>query len=264
MRCFLLWIACLCSVFLTLPFRADGIEVDPELADVPSQDFTLGKDPNKRYFLIGPRTGAAAPAEGYKLLVVLPGGGGNAEFLPFVQRISKHALPQEYLVAQLVAPKWSADQPATWPTAKSRVAKMKFTTEEFLSAVIDDAAKRHKLDPRHCYTLSWSSGGPAGYAAALSNQKITGSFVAMSVFKPDQLPPLKQAEGKAFYLYHSSEDRICPFRMAEQAQKSLAGSKAKVELKKYAGGHGWRGPVFDEIRTGIEWLEINHSAPPQP
>ena len=264
MRCFLLWIACLCSVFLTLPFRADGIEVDPELADVPSQDFTLGKDPNKRYFLIGPRTGAAAPAEGYKLLVVLPGGGGNAEFLTFVQRISKHALPPEYLVAQPVAPQWTANQPATWPTAKIRVAKMKFTTEEFVSAVIDDVAQRHKLDPRHCYTLSWSSGGPAAYAVALSNPRITGSFVAMSVFKPDQLPPLKQAEGKAFYLYHSPEDRICPYRMAEQAQNSLTGSKAKVEFKKYAGGHGWHGPVYKEIRSGIEWLETNHSKPPQP
>ena len=47
--------------------------------------------------------------EGFKLLLVLPGGDGSADFNPFVRRIHKNALDGSYVVAELVAPAWSAD-----------------------------------------------------------------------------------------------------------------------------------------------------------
>jgi predicted esterase len=230
---------------------------DPELADVPSQDLHAGDDADKRYFLIGPKAKRAAPADGYKLLVVLPGGSGDEQFQPFVRRICKYALPPEYLIAQPVAKKWTTDQQIVWPTSKSRVAEMKFTTEEFIDAVIDDVAGRHKLDPKHCRTLSWSSSGPAAYAAALSSEKITGSFIAMSVFNPNLLPELTAAKGHPFFLYHSPDDRVCPYRMAVQAKDVLTENGATVDLKEYRGGHGWRGGLYDDIRAGIKWLEQN-------
>ena len=109
------------------------------------------------------------------------------------------------------------------------------------------------------YTLSWSSGGPAGYAAALdSHTSITGSFIAMSVFKPDQLPDLNAAKGKAFYLLHSPQDFI-PMRMPEQARDVLTQKGASVQLQTYSGGHGWKGDVYGNIRDGIQWLE-QHTA----
>ena len=86
---------------------------------------------------------------------------------------------------------------------------------------------------------------------------VAGSLIAMSVFKPDLLPDLKAAKGHAYYLYHSPDDRACPFRMAEAAEKALGDAGAKTTLVKYDGGHGWRGDVFGDIRTGIEWLEKN-------
>jgi predicted esterase len=79
----------------------------------------------------------------------------------------------------------------------------------------------------------------------------------MSVFNPRFLPPLKQANGHAYYLYHSPQDRVCPYRMAEQARDRLAENGAKVRLETYEGGHGWRGNVYADIRTGVEWLETN-------
>ena len=109
--------------------------------------------------------------------------------------------------------------------------------------------------------VSWSSGGPAAYAVALTNKKVTGSLVAMSVFKPDQLPELKAAKGHPFFLYHSPDDQVCPYRMAEQAEKDLTKAGAKVKLMDYEGGHGWRGPLYDDIKGGIEWLEKNHAKP---
>ena len=236
---------------------------DDDVKDVPSQDLKIGKDENKRYFLIGPAKDVSPPAKGFGLIVLMPGGPGTADFHPFIKRIYKNAIPDGYVVAQPVAVKWNAKQEIVWPTAKNKdaVEGLKFTTEEFVDAVIDDVASKHKLNPDRVFTLTWSSSGPAAYAVSLTNPKVRGSFVAMSVFKPDQLPKLDAAKGHAYYLYHSPDDRICPYRMAEQAEKELAKAGAKVKLVDYAGGHGWRGPLYDDIATGIKWLEGSATPP---
>jgi predicted esterase len=243
---------------------AAELPAQEDVADVPSQDLLVGKDENKRYFLIGPPKGAKAPEGGYGLILILPGGPGTADFHPFVKRIYKNAVPTGYVAAQLVAVKWTDKQEVVWPTAGLKAEGMKFTTEQFVEAVIDDVAARHKIDPGRVFTLSWSSSGPAAYAVSLTSKKVTGSLVAMSVFKPDQLPELKAAKGHGYYLYHSQDDRGCPYRMAEQAEKDLTKAGAKVSLKTYDGGHGWRGPLYDDIHEGIEWLEKNHATPTKP
>src|SRR5262245_14481440 len=150
-----------------------------DVADVVSRDLRAGKDSHKRYFLIESPKAGTAPKEGYGLLVVLPGGDGSADFHPFVKRISKNAVPEGYVVAQPVAVKWTEGQEIVWPTAKDRVEGMKFSTEEFIDAVIEDVAGKYKLDPRRVFTLTWSSSGPAGYAASLGCTRVTGSFIAM-------------------------------------------------------------------------------------
>jgi len=230
-----------------------------DVADIVSQDLRAGKDKHKRYFLIEPPKSVKAPTKGYGLLVVLPGGDGSADFHPFIKRIYKNAVPERYILAQPVAVKWAEKQDIVWPTDKNRVEGMKFSTEEFVDAVIKDVASKYKLDPERVFTLTWSSSGPAAYAASLSNDKITGSFIAMSVFKPDLLPPLEKAKGQAYFLFHSPGDRVCPFQMAEQAAKELKKNGATVKLATYEGGHGWRGNVYGNIREGLEWLEKNHS-----
>jgi predicted esterase len=95
-------------------------------------------------------------------------------------------------------------------------------------------------------------------------RSVTGSLVAMSVFNPRFLPPLKAANGHAYYLYHSPQDCVCPYRMAEQAKTSLAENGAKVRLETYDGGHGWRGDIYTDIRTGVEWLEKNRETAGKP
>jgi predicted esterase len=237
-----------------------------DVADIPSRDLKAGGDANKRYFQIGPKAGTRSPTAGFGLVVILPGGDGSADFNPFVRRIYKNALPEGYVAAQPIAIKWADGQDIVWPTQSNPVAGMKFGAEEFVEAVIADVAKQHKLDRARIFTLSWSSSGPAAYATSLRDKcSITGSFIAMSVFNPQFLPPLKQAKGQAYYLYHSQEDRVCPYRMAVQAGKTLTANGAKVQLQTYDGGHGWRGNIFDDIRTGIQWLEKNQEKrAPQP
>jgi predicted esterase len=253
MKTLLLSLLTLLSVAGLVPLRAQD-----DVADVPSRDLRAGKDRQKRFFLIGPAKGTEAPKEGFGLIVVMPGGPGTADFLPFVKRIWKNAVPEGYLVAQPVAIQWKDDQKIIWPTAKVKADGMKFSTEEFIDAVIEDVCARHKLDKSRIFTLSWSSSGPAAYALSLTSKKVTGSLVAMSVFNPKYLPDLKKAKGHGYYLYHSKADRVCPYRMAEQAEKELKKAGAEVNLVEYDGGHGWRGNVFGDIRDGIMWLEKNH------
>jgi predicted esterase len=242
-------------VMLLAAMMPTALRAQDDVADIVSQDLRIGKDENKRYFLIGPAKDAKAPDEGIGLIVVMPGNDGSAAFHPFVKRIFKNSLPPTYLVAQPVAVKWTPNQPIVWPTAKNRAESMKFTTEELVAAVIADAGARHKLNPKRIFTLTWSSSGPAAYAIALTDKQVTGSFIAMSVFKPNELPPLEKAKGHAFFLYHSPNDRVCPFRMAEQAVKDLEKNGAAVTLKQYDGGHGWRGGLYEHIADGIQWLE---------
>lgn len=232
-------------------------EEDPlaDVADVPSEELKVGGDKRKTYFLIGAKKDAAEP---YKLLVVLPGGDGSAEFNPFLRRVWKNGLPPGYLIAQVVATKWSDEQieQVVWPTSRMRWPGMKFSTEELVEAVIKDVRTRQKVDESKVFTLSWSSGGPAAYAISLTSGQVKGSFVAMSVFKPDQLPPLVMAKGHAFYIFHSPEDFI-PISMAREAEKQLGERGAKVTLAIYPGGHGWTSDPFGNIRKGVEWLEQN-------
>ena len=228
------------------------------LATTSSADVSARKavkdSPKKEYFLIDHSEGKE-PKDGYKLLLVLPGGDGSADFNPFVTNIGKHAAGADYIVAQLIAVKWTPDQFIVWPTGKPEVKKAEFTTQEFISAVIADVGRTHKINPEHIYTLSWSSSGPAAYAASLEVDEVKGSFVAMSVFKPDQLPKLSKAKGHRYFIYHSPDDPICPIRMARDAEEKLSDEGAEVEFATYAGGHGWRGDVFGGLRAGFRWLE---------
>jgi predicted esterase len=228
-----------------------------DVADIPAQDLRAGGDDKKRYFLIGAK-GAKPPAAGFGLLIVLPGGDGSADFQPFIRRVHKNVLSDRWLIAQAVAPKWDENQfnRVVWPTATSGYPAAKFTTEEFIRAIVGDVRAKVEIDPRRVVLLGWSSGGPPCYAAALSRDSaVAGAFIAMSVFRPGQLPPLENARDRAFYLLQSPQDQVTPVQHAEAAEKALQDAGAKVRLRRYEGGHGWRGDVWTMIRDGIAWLD---------
>jgi predicted esterase len=230
---------------------------ETEFLNISAKDYFANGNSNQHYWLIRKAGSTNPPAAGYRLLLVLPGGDGGPDFRPFVQRICKNALPDNFLVAQLIAPKWDAAQweQLVWPTEKNRYPAARFTTEEFIAAVVKEVQGQHPVASNGVFTLSWSSSGPAAYAASLDARcQVAGSFVAMSVFKPEQLPDLGAARGRSYYLYQSPKDFI-PFRMVEDARDRLTANDARVRLQTYEGGHGWHGDVYGAIRTGIAWLE---------
>jgi predicted esterase len=230
-------------------------ELPPHLADMQVQDLRAGGDEKKRYFLI--RKPGEPPKEGWKTLFVMPGGSGDAEFRTFVVALTKFALPEGYQTVQLVAPVWDAQQAKelVWPTDKLKTRSVKFSTLDFFLAVRAEVEKSQKIDPRYVFTLTWSSSGTNGYLLSLTLKAgVTGSFVAMSVFHPQELPSLQAAKGKPYYIYHSPMDFI-PFAQAEAARDALKKAGASVELVSYNGGHGWTGETMPDIRKGITWLE---------
>lgn len=243
-----------CPACLAVLLFAAGSWAQDDVAEITSRQLTAGKDPDKRYFLIGESQGSA-PESGYGLLLVLPGGDGGEGFHPFVKRIYKHATPPGFLVAQLVAVKW-ATQKLVWPSGRLRVPGQKFTTEEFIDAVITDVKVQQRIDPRRVFVLAWSSSGPAAYAAALrAETPITGAFIAMSVFYPANLD-MAGAQGQRFYLYHSPGDKVCRFVMARSAETLLGRKGAVVKLTEYEGGHGFTSSsVWPDIRAGLAWLD---------
>ena len=224
------------------------------------EDLRAGGNDDQRFFLMSDPKGDA-PRKGYGLVVVLPGGTGDANFRPFVENMYRQAVPKGFLLAQMVSKKWTPDQQVIWPTSKVRATSMDFTTEEFFEAVVRDVRKRHKIDRSRIYTLSWSSGGPAAYAISLTSSNVTGSLVAMSVFRREWMPKLDAARGHAYFLLQSPQDEITAFSHAEKALEELKRARAKVELLTYEGGHGWHGDVFGNLRTGFAWLEKNHGKP---
>ena len=251
----------LAAVVLAVVARAQS-----DVADIPSTKVNAGGDKRKEYFRIGPHPGAKKPGKGYGLVVILPGGDGGAGFHGWCKRIYKHAVGKGYIAAQPIAVKWTPKQYVVWPTEKNKVSKQKFSTEAFVEAVIADAREWQKIDPEKVFVLTWSSSGPAAYAMSLAKKKSpTGYFVAMSVFRPGQLPSLKRAKGQAYFIYHSQGDKTCAFQMARDASIRLEKQRAKVKFLEYQGGHGWGHPnVFGNLKAGLTWLEKNHSKPPKP
>ena len=49
--------------------------------------------------------------------------------------------------------------------------------------------------------------------------------------------------------------RVCPFRMAKDAEEQLTKHGARVKFTEYPGGHGWHGNVFGLIRENLDWLQ---------
>ena len=226
-----------------------------DVADVVSEKRHVGGDRRKSYFLIAPAA-KEAPSRGYGLLVILPGGDGSEGFHPFVKRIRKHAVPEGLVVAQPIAFKWSQEQRIVWPTEKPKVPKQGFSTEEFVDAVIKDVKAAYRIDAGRVYCMGWSSGGPAAYAATLRQKTpLRGCYVLMSVYKPQSLPPAKNAKGRSIYIEHSQEDRVCPFWMARKAQQDFAREGVRTRLETYEGGHGWRGNLYGRIKKALQWLE---------
>ncbi len=231
-----------------------GADVD----DIPTTNNFVGGDRDKRYIVSGPLPGSKMPEAGQKLFIVLPGGDGSADFHPFLKRVLRNSLGNDYLLVQLVARRWQMDTEnwIVWPTAQIPVVGMKFKTEEFIEDVIADVKKKHKVDAKSVFICGWSSSGPGIYPYLLGKTKsVTGAFISMAIFN-DGLIPQNEGDLNGFpiMIMHSPEDFI-PIVQAEKAKDYFQRKGAKVLYQTYSGGHGWRGDIFGYFTTARNFLE---------
>ncbi len=214
---------------------------------------TVKGNDRQKYFLIGDPENP--PNDGFNLLLVMPGGDGGRDFLPFIENVSKNVLDESWLVAELISVKWNKDQQIVWPKNSDTVKGLEFTTAQFVESVIADVKSQSKINPKNIITLSWSSSGPAAYAIATSpNKSVTASFIAMSVFRPQFCDPAYQVKDHRFFIAHSPEDQICPWEQSRLAIRTMMKHGGKVTEAKYEGGHGWHPELFQQLGTGLRSL----------
>lgn len=226
-----------------------------DVEDVASTQHSVGGDEQQTYFLVDAAPEAPEPESGRGVLFILPGGDGSAEFNPFAKRIAKFAAPDGLLVVQLVAPKWTEDQYIIWPTVQTPVKDQQFTTEQFIAAALEDVRTSHKVDEDRLLLMGWSSSGPAVYNMLCAEQTpFDGFYISMSIFKPDQMPPVARAAGRRVVIEHSPDDRTCPFHLAEKARDNLTAAGASVQFVTYPGGHGWRGAIYPRMKEAFAFL----------
>ena len=241
-------------VFLAAGLCGRAQEINPEIS---VQRCTIGSNEMQKYFLIEHKTNAqTAKARG--LILILPGGPGSADFLPFCANVlTLYGIPDDFVAAELVAPQWTTNEDrVVWPSRTFPDPQAKFTSEQFLEAVTKDVCRLRQIDERFIFTLGWSSSGHVLYSASLSDPKVRGSIIAMSRFLPDRMPNPGQARGKNYFLYHSPQDQICPYREAQLTEHWLKEHGANVKLVSYSGGHGWVPDTYycDRLKEAIEWL----------
>ena len=236
-------------------------ERDPEAAaalraqPVP-EVLELEGDPKKLYVLIGgePLPGRPRGKESRPLVVVMPGGSGQAlEFLPWLMRLTGPLLG-DYRFAVLSAPVWQEGQGenVVWTTKRYRKKyKAKFTVEEFAREV----AQEHGAKGAGAYLFAWSSGGPAAYATVLDRDKtFRGAYIHSSVFWRNQLD-VKRAKGKRFVLEQGRKDEVTAFHHAEEAKEVLEERGAAVKFMPSDGGHGFTHPEAGaRLGEALGWL----------
>jgi hypothetical protein len=167
-------------------------------ASIVSEERSAGGNPQKKYFLLRHKLEAAQSPKEFGLLLILPGGPGSADFLPFCANIlTAVGTPPDVVVAELVAPVWKKVDASTvvWPSKAFPVKEARFTTEQFVEDVIKDVSKTVKVHDGWIFMLGWSSSGHVLYSTAIENPKVRGFFVAMSRFRPEWFHDLNRARG---------------------------------------------------------------------
>lgn len=247
-----------------LPFAPQASDI----ADIPAFDLRAEGDHDKRYLLLGTGLQSATPSGqiatttpppgGFKLLLVLPGGDGSADYNAFVRRVAKRVLGSDYVVAQPVAKAWSAQQSKqiVWPTRTHPWPGMRWTTEDFAAAVIRDTARRLPINPSQVYVLGWASGGPAAYAIAADKQvPVRGAFLALSVYPRNDVSDVSGTKNRRIFLLHPTQAPVAPLADARRAAAELNAAGAVAELVPYAGGYGLPRGLYDHLNRGVRFLE---------
>lgn len=242
---------------LTLGFSATAMRAQEPASRAVER--SLPSLPKSCYFVV-PRKQAPVAGKKGGLVVVLPGGDGSREFLPFVENGLLAQVPDDCTGVLVTAVVWTEGQKIIWPTEQSRVEGMQYTTGDYVRAVVAAVGADHPFDPARAVVVAWSSSGPAVYPLlAAKDGPFARGYVAMSVW-PKGLD-LAAVKGRRFVLDQSPEDQTTSFSHVREAFAVLTKAGAAVRLSTYEGGHGWHDNPLPRFRKGLTWLLSDAPAP---
>ncbi|HEU4417629.1 MAG TPA: hypothetical protein VFT55_01750 [Planctomycetota bacterium] len=214
-----------------------------------AQERTVADLPKSLYFVVPPREGGNKAG----LVVVLPGGPGTRDFLPWVEGTLFAQIPPDCVGVMLTAVRWNDAQTTTWCQDPDDAKEMLYTTEQYVRAVVAAVEKDFAIDPARRVVLGWSSSGPPIQALlARKDSPFERAYVAMAVW-PRNLD-LAAVKGRRYLLDHSPEDQQTAFSHCRRAFGALTKAGASVRLVTYAGGHGWNDGPEQRLREGVQWL----------
>ncbi|MHC4844763.1 MAG: alpha/beta hydrolase [Planctomycetota bacterium] len=223
---------------------------------VVATEHRVDDDEQRTWFLIASRS--LKRTEHRKLVLVLPGGSGQARsFLPWLMGLARQ-MHEEHVFAVISAPRWSAQQAEsiTWVSAwwMERFSEAEFPTEQLIRDVYVHARKLGAVRVDKTFLWGWSSSGPAVYAAALEGEApYDGAYINSSVYRPERLD-LRRARNRRFYLQQGRDDTVTEPRWAELAAEQLQDAGAKVKLDLIDGGHGFGKNHAGNVQAALEWL----------
>lgn len=248
------WFSVRALVLLGLVVAGTSAVARAQGDDAPSRatEHTHKKYAHSPFYIIPPKAeNVSKPA----LLVVMPGGGGTKDFLPWVENGILGNAPDDTLGVMVTAHQWTEDQKIVWPYGKSKVQGQRYSTDRYVLDVVKQVTKEHGVDPKRIALLAWSSSGPCAYHL-LSDRRspFSRGYVAMSVWRPLDKNQLKTVKGRRFVLDQSPQDNVTPFSHVRTAFQALDEAGAAVQLSTYSGGHGWRDSPNIRLEKLLAWL----------
>ncbi len=238
-------------VFLVV---AMTLAASPRAQGQRAAERTIDALPKSSWFLVPPRSsGAGKAGKPAGLVVVLPGGPGTREFLPWVESVLLAEAPADCVGVMLAAVKWSDDQTIVWPVKDGDGKGMQYTTSQYVRAVVAAVEAEYTIDPERRVVVGWSSSGMAIQPLlAEKDAPFARAYVAMSTW-PRGLE-LAAVKGKRYLLDHSPADQQTAFSHCRKAYAELVKAGAIVRVTTYDGGHGWPERPEARLRDGLRWL----------
>ena len=194
---------CLASLVLTVRLAA------PALASGQSHPGSLHIGGRTRTYFVHTPPGYN-PTVPTPLVIVLHGGGGNAEGAEKMSGMSAIADAQNFLVAYPNGTGAFRDRLLTWNIGVCCGYAMKNGVDDvaFLSALLDKLEHSYAVDPRRVYVTGMSNGGMMTYAVACA---LSSRIAAISPVAGALDMPCRPADAVSVIIFHGTDDEFVPF-----------------------------------------------------
>ncbi len=163
-------------------------------ADAPAGRLSLEHDGRTRHYLLRiPPQAASAQALPLVLVLVLHGGGGNAETAERMTGFTRLAMRQGFLVAYPEGTGRAAGKRLTWNAGHccGYALQQKVDDVGFIRALVAQISRQQRVDPQRIYVTGMSNGGMLAHRLGieLSDTLAAIAPVVATLFGDEQRPP---------------------------------------------------------------------------